>query len=76
MLVKGTLTEKEDTCEIENPSDTGGKFTIKHVATAKLVKAYETDNAALTVDGEEGDVARLSGYYKNAQEINVTMHRL
>lgn len=37
----------------------GEEFTIKHVATGKLVKAYETDNVALTVDGEEGDIATI-----------------
>lgn len=38
---------------------TGEEFTIKHVATGKLFKSYETDNAALTVDGEEGDPATI-----------------
>ena len=38
---------------------TGEDFTIKHAATGKLVKTYETDNAALTVDGEVGDSATI-----------------
>lgn len=45
--------------ELENLSDTDEGFTIKHVATDKLVKSYETDNVALTVDGEEGDLATI-----------------
>lgn len=49
----------EDGKALRTDDVTAEEFTIKHVAIGKLVKAYETDNAALTVDGEEGDVATI-----------------
>ncbi|MBS5934682.1 MAG: Ig-like domain-containing protein [Clostridiales bacterium] len=52
-----TITEDGVALRADVGTDEG--FTIKHVATDKLVKSYETDNVALTVDGEEGDFATI-----------------